>query len=618
MEINDILSKLGLDLSNPEVRKGAIEAIDAILTSRTPVTAGDLGGGGGGEQDVELDPDLLQPSVKQAPSDVDDSDIEIEDEEKILDQIKHNDSEDPIENTNSDGDNSESDDESDDNNQSSDDTSSTDDSDKDAKQPDKDKASDSKPKDSEDENDELKNSTEDEEATSTAKASDDEDEADEDDDTEDFDNDDENDESDDTTDEAGSDQENFEDDEDGDFEEVDTGDIKSDDDDEDADKEFDDFEDEDEDENEDEEDEESENDFEDFDFDEDDLIDDELKNSTEDEEIKTKHDARKIKRERTLAAAKAALTTAQTNKVAPALIRELEKAIEALEALTEAVTKSLKDISDEEFNLLVNRVFDAIDACGGGGLTFTSEEEREAQVKEIKDDLSKAETQNELSAEDVAKIRAETQAVKAREKEAAKYSPRGRDTFKGFQEFLSSLYRAIALQVSAEETRDDSWSAISRRNSGAGVLRQGQKVNELPNKKIPIIDFYFDQSTSWNANDIKVGMKAVSQLADMEEKGQIKLNIFYFADEVSETPIRGGTSGWNEIVKNVVATQATNVVVMTDSDMQNWWVGPKPLSYTVPGYVWYLWKDGENAPRLPRDLKGRGGVQQFSFNINDI
>ena len=115
-------------------------------------------------------------------------------------------------------------------------------------------------------------------------------------------------------------------------------------------------------------------------------------------------------------------------------------------------------------------------------------------------------------------------------------------------------------------------------------------------------------------------MKAVSQLADMQEKGQIKLNVFYFSDEVSETPKRGGTSGWNEIVKNVIATQATNVVVMTDADMQSWWhpQDKPPLRYTVPGYVWYLWKNGENAPRLPQDLKGRGGVQQFSFNLGDI
>lgn len=585
MEIKDILSQLGIDLTNPEAKRGALEAIEAILSSRNPISGGSGSSSGGNKEiEVELDPDLIQPSIKQSPAGMDDEDIEIEDEEKILDQIKHNDSEEPIENNNSSGDTSEADDE-DSRSEDTDTNSSEETSDEGS---DSDSEEDSEPTDTE--KSELKNSTEDEDDVE-----DDDSEVDSEDETED------------NSEESSKDEDSEEDEE---SDEADDFDDEESDDDFDGDSDADD--------REAETDEEDFEDDEEFEFDEDDLIDDELKNSTEDEEIKTKHDARKIKRERTIAAAKKALSDAQARKVSPALIRELEKSIEALEALTEAVAKSLKDISDEEFNQLINRTLDAIQACGSEDLTFTSEEERAAQVQEIKADLAKAETQNELSAEDVAKIRAETQAIKAREKEADKYKKKDAGSFKGFQEFLNSLYKAIALQVSNEETRDGTWSAISRRNSGAGVLRQGQKVNDLPNKHIPIIDFYFDTSTSWGANDIKVGMKAVSKLADMEEKGQIKLNIFYFSDEVSLAPIRGGTSGWNEIVKNVIATQATNVVVMTDADMQNWWNGPKALSYTVPGYVWYLWKNGENAPRLPQDLKGRGGVQQFSFNLGDV
>jgi hypothetical protein len=596
MEINDILSKLGLDLSNPEARRGALEAIDAILSSRAPIGGSDLGGTdglGGTETEVELDPDLLQPSVKQTSSSADNDDIEIEDEENILDQIKHKESEDPIENDSSSDENGGAEDGDSNNNQQDD------------------SASDGEPKPSEGDDktsgaqkdNELKDSTEDEEeSTETDKNSDDE--VDYSDEAEDG--------------EEGFGETDYETEEDEDSSDDDFGDGFEDGDDSsinvDGAEITDDSDLEDEESDEEKEDE----DEEEFEFDEDDFLDDELKDSTEDEEIKTKHDARARKRERTLNAAKTALAKAQANKVSPALIRELEKSIEALEALKEAVTKTLRDISDAEFNQLINRVLDAIDACGNSGLTYSSEEERQAQVKEIKTDLAKAETQNELSAEDIAQIRKETQAIKAREKETEKYRERSRSSFKGFQEFLNSLYRAIALQVSNEETRDDTWSAISRRNSGAGVLRQGQRVNDLPNKRIPIIDFYFDTSTSWDADDIKVGMKAVSQLADMEEKGQIKLNIFYFADEVSTRPTRGTTSGWNEIVKNVIATQATNVVIMTDSDMQNWWTGPRALKYTVPGYVWYLWKNGSNAPRLPQDLKGRGGVQQFSFNIGDV
>ena len=126
-------------------------------------------------------------------------------------------------------------------------------------------------------------------------------------------------------------------------------------------------------------------------------------------------------------------------------------------------------------------------------------------------------------------------------------------------------------------------------------------------------------------SNIEIGKKAVAALADLEEKGKIKVNLFYFADEVSTvySEVAGGwTSAWNHIVKNVIATQANNVVIMTDRDMESQGMGEAGvqgfLKYTVPGYVWYLWKNGNNAQRLPRDLNGRGGVQQFSFSANDV
>lgn len=587
MDINDILNSLGLDFSNPEVKRGAIEAIEAILASRN--TSGGTGGSQGGQEiDVELDPDLIQPSIKQQPSGSDSDDIEIEDEENILDQIKHNDSDDQPENTNTNNDASDS---GSNNSQNSKDTDTTSNTDKTEKpEPTTDTESSS-------EKDYTNTKVDGEEVESDDLSIDDSEvEANEDNDTVDADSDDN--------------------DIDGDGSGTDGDSLSSDDTDEETGFGSDEVEDPGE-----ELDNESE---EEFYFEDEDLLDDELKNSTEDDEIKTKHNARKLKRERTIAAANKALADAKAKKVAPALIRELEKAIEALEALTEAVAKSIKDISDAEFNQLINRVLDAIQACGDSSLTFTSEEERQAKVKEIKDDMASAQTQAELSAEDVAKIRAETQAVKAREKEADSYKRKSAGSFKGFQEFLNSLYRAIALQVHHEETQDDSWSAISRRNSGAGVLQQGKKIQELPNKKIPVIDFYFDQSGSWDDDDIKVGEKAVQSLAEMEANGQIKINIYYFSNEVftdaaSARALRG-TGAWNDIVKNVIATQANNVIIMTDHDMENWW-SPQhkpPLKYTVPGYVWYLWRDGDNAPRLPRDLKGRGGVQQFAFNTNDI
>ena len=590
MDIESILSALGLDLTNPEVKRGAMEAIDAILGSRQPNMSMDGMGGGplGGEQDIEIDPDLLQPSIKNKPQDTPD-DIEVNDEENLLKKVKHNDSDEPQEASMSND--SESGDSSDTSASSDDSDSESGDGESSSSSQDDDQAGDIETC-SEPENQGADSNTESEADTElgTGSKEGEQETADEDTEADEEATGDETEEPEEPDEESGSSTEGDSDEGDvtgGDDEEEETG--------------------------------ESEDELE---FDEDELLDDTLKDPYKDREQASKHEARRIKRERTLQAANKALEDARAKNKTPALIRELEKAIEALESLQEAATKTLGDMSDEEFNLIVNRVFDAIDALGDSGLTYTSDEERQLKAQEIKADLENKQTQAELSAEDVAQIRAETQAIKAREKEKAKYQRRSSGSFKGFQDFLNSLYRAIALQVQTEENRDDTWSAISRRNSGAGVLQQGKKLNELPNRKIPIIDFYFDQSGSWGPDDIKVGNKAVEALLEMEEKGQIKINIYYFGNTVSTDPdmVGGGTAGWNEIVKNVIATQATNVVVMTDDDMENWWrpQDQAPLRYTVPGYVWYLWRYGLNAPRLPRDLKGRGGTQQFSFGSGDM
>jgi hypothetical protein len=564
MDIKEILDTLGLDLNDPETKKGAIEAIDAILTSRASASSnaagiGTAGGKVGGEE-VEIDPDLLMPSQKQSTQGSGNDDVEIEDEEDILSQVEFNQSEDENEQTSKEPSPDEQDSQ-----ESSDDTESSDNTNDGSEETNTDTSE-----------DEIQPSDNGNEANPDS----------------DFDGEIDPEES----------EEYFNDEEDIEDSDSDANEFESS-----------------EDENEDEDEEAKDiEDDEDFDFDEEDFLDNDEKDTYEDEESKTKHNARKIKRERAIAAAKTALEKAKNKQASASLIKNLEKAIEDLEALTEAVSKSLKDISDDEFNTLINNVFDAIEALGDSELTYKSDEERAIQAQEIKDDLADTGTQQELSAEDAEHIRAEHQAAKAREKEANKYKQRSANSFKGFQDFLNSLYRAVALQVSTEETNDDSWSAINRRHSGTGVLQPGKKIQELSNKKIPIIDFYFDQSGSWTEADIAFGEQAVAQLAEMEEKGDIKINIYYFANNVysdaASARREGGTRAWNEIVKNVIATQATNVIIMTDSDMEDWWRGDKALSYTVPGYVWYLWRNGDNAPSLPRYLKGRGGTQQFSFS----
>lgn len=611
MDINDILAGLGLDLSNPEARRGAMEAIDAILDSRQPPESSrGYGSSRGTEEneqsdsmDIEVDPDLIQPSQKYKPDSLGD-DVEIEDEENLLDQIKQNDSEiEPSGNTegsefNTDTDSTDDENTSDSENDYSGESENTE----------------SNTEDADNTGSETENSNQESDANDTQTVDTEENGSEEgtsvgstDDDIsiDDIESDDESSEAD-----GGKSADADDTDDTDDIDDIDDltyDDLSNDDSEDELENELED---------------ESEDELED-ELEDEDLLDDTLKGVYDDLDIKSKNDARRIKRERTLQAAKTALADAKTRKVSNKLIQDLEKAISALEELTEAV-KSIKNISDDEFNRLINRVFDAIDAVGDKSLTFISDEDRELRAKEIKTDLADSRTQAALSAEDAAKIRAENQVIKARDEESNKYKARARGSFKGFNEFLNSLYRAIALQVKTDEVQDSTWSAISRRSSGAGVLQPGKRIQDLPDKKIPIIDFYFDCSGSWGPEDISVGKEAVKKLAEMEEDGKIKINIYYFAEKVhtdfESAEAEGSTSGWNDIVKNIISTRATNVVIMTDSDMENWWVpqSQPPLRYTVPGYVWYLWRDGINAPRLPRDLKGRGGTQQFSFSRGSV
>lgn len=614
MTIDEIIASLGIDLTNPEAKRGALDAIDAIITSRQPIppSMGSMATSSQEPEEVEIDPDLILPSAKNTTqSTANDADIEIEDEDDVLSQIKRNDSDEASSQQSSSnqngsdghgGDNSDNEQQGDRGSGSSDDNDTA----QSQQKPDTDSADAVDSGIDDLQYDDEAQSAGGEQEDSTKAKSDDADETEE-----------ANNQAAQTDDVLDADEDALPADGDGYGDDEESTSLDGEDsvdggglgdggesmDDEDT--------------------IEDENDGE-ADFDEDDFLDTDISQALIDTDISAKERARKIKRARTVQAAEAALEQAKKNKVAQPLIHELEQAIQALKSIQEAKAKKLQDMSDEEFNMAINRVLDAMDACGTHDLSYTSDEERQLAAKEIQADLSDPNTARELSAEDAELIRQAHQEVQAREKEANKYQARPRDSFKGFQDFLLSLTRAMALQVKIDDEQEDSWSAINRRYSGTGVLKQGRRINELPNNTIPIIDFYFDCSASWGASDIAIGKKAAAALGELEEQGKIKVNMYYFSNDVfsdfASAEAQGGTRAWNEIVKNVISTQATNVVIMTDDDMEDWWYpqDKPPLRYTVPGYVWYLWKGGSNAPRLPRDLKGRSGTQQFSFNRGDL
>ena len=340
---------------------------------------------------------------------------------------------------------------------------------------------------------------------------------------------------------------------------------------------------------------------------------------------------RRRRHKRTILAAERHLEKAKQANADPDKIQELERAIAALKAYDDTLSedaskKSIFDLSVEEHDQLIDNALRAILALGGdarGEIKVETDEEHKAKVKAFNDIISDDRVRTELEIEDSIQVSADRERELERQQNLARQqrlqnAPRrlDPDSFAGFKEFLDSLKNSLATQVRYKEKTGDTWSAINRRYNGTGVLKQGQNRQRIPSPVVPVIDFYFDWSGSWGAADIKVGQKAVDAALELERQGLIKVNLYYFGANVSPVASsvdRGSTTAWNEIVKTIKETRATNVVIMTDSDMQNY----GNARHTVRGIVWYLWKCGSNAQRLPQDLQGEFGTKQFSFDTSD-
>lgn len=332
-----------------------------------------------------------------------------------------------------------------------------------------------------------------------------------------------------------------------------------------------------------------------------------------------KNEAQRIQINRTISAAEKAIEKAE-DAGQSSVVSILESCVKALEKILEELDADPNsEANEQKVSQIIQKTLDAISAVDkAAGLTFKSEEERAQQAKKIKDTMSDAGTAAELSAEDVEQIRADKQAIVNNQREIDKYGYRSRSSFKGFEEFLVSIRKALAMQVESEKTKAGSWAAINRRYDGTAIVKPGIRNKTLPNTRVPVIDFYFDCSASWGDHDLEKGNEALGKIAQLERDGEIKVNVFYFADNVyadKESPRdEGGTGAWNRIIENIILTKATNVVIMTDRDMQHQCHNPPHKAYKVSGFVWYLWRDGECAQKLPNLLQGRCGTMQFAFD----
>ena len=248
-------------------------------------------------------------------------------------------------------------------------------------------------------------------------------------------------------------------------------------------------------------------------------------------------------------------------------------------------------MTDDEFGDFFNSTFDLIDQVEA--LDYEDEEELKKKKAKVGQWSTDPKTLKELEAEDDVALEKDFRKEKAREKEKTKYAKVGT-----LDEFKLNFYNAIKHQVEMVIQEYQSYNEIKAENESEDVIKKADLTQEIPEEVIPVIDIYFDVSGSWDSEDIEIGKKAIATVKEFEDAGEIKLNIFYFSNGVSNTfestrALYGpGTHGWPEILKNIKATEAQNIMIMTDDDIEG--IGNAKYGPTckVDGCVWFLWRNG--------------------------
>ena len=236
------------------------------------------------------------------------------------------------------------------------------------------------------------------------------------------------------------------------------------------------------------------------------------------------------------------------------------------------------------------------------------DDELEGEILDLGDLWDDQEAMDELIAETENIVRKEKSVRRAEqraaEKEAQRYTP-----VKGINDFKQDIKRLIAKEVAPLMKK--SWSKMNKKYEGSGVEKPGKLSKKNP--KIPRLRIYYDQSTSWDEDDIAIGNRAISELNYYVKKKALIIEVRYFSDDIHSVPVRGATHAGYKLLADINRDKPENVVVMTDSDFDAFGEirGHDPV--VVPGGVFLLFRDGKSSKELIKRLHGKKMTKIYTF-----
>lgn len=212
-----------------------------------------------------------------------------------------------------------------------------------------------------------------------------------------------------------------------------------------------------------------------------------------------------------------------------------------------------------------------------------------ARAKQIRDFIDNIKEQANIQEENVTAIRKEQAARAARDVDRYQGS--------GLNQFKLNLNNFIANQIG--EMEDDSYARIHPSYEDSEFIIPGKIIRE--EKNVPLINIYHDVSGSFSdERKTAAAFKAIETLNQYVRDGDIEIELYYFADRVSESKKNagGGTYG-TPIQEHIEATKPTNVIIITDSDISDC-----SRVVKVPGAVWMLFYDARSQ-NIMDHIKGK-------------
>lgn len=298
--------------------------------------------------------------------------------------------------------------------------------------------------------------------------------------------------------------------------------------------------------------------------------------------------------------------------------REAEAIADQLDDETDEESKEIKQDAENIADEAKEVAKDLKKSLGGKGNKHKEidrdsiDRDIEIKVQKIKDFLGDIKNKTEAHQDDITAKRRVRQERK--KQEYNKWFNQRTDL-----RFLDSLNKLVKTQVARH--REYTWRRPSKHVvPGSDVLRRGRAGVE--NRNIPLIAVFYDRSGSWqDAVKTAVGDRAISMLKEnYERKGLIKIQLYFFADGVStnlyDKDLGGGTSANQLILDTIEQIRATNVIILTDSDMDN----TNSYSRTpfkgkvteVPGGVYFLFKDGR-CNTIMKFLRGKTLTEAYDL-----